>query len=61
MVDCLTLWDESLSSSGEDVALRALHLDASLLREGGPVMHLQDRGGHNGGRVNETYLCAQPH
>lgn len=37
-----TLWDKPLSSSSEDVAFVTLHLDTSLLREGGPVMHLND-------------------
>lgn len=37
-----TLWDKSLSPSSEDVAFVTLNLDTSLLREGGPVMHLND-------------------
>lgn len=37
-----TLWNKSLYSASEDVAFVALHLDTSLLGEGGPVMHLED-------------------
>lgn len=37
-----TLWNKSLCPSCEDVTFVALHLDASLLGEGGPVMHLKD-------------------
>lgn len=38
-----TLWNQPLCPSSEDVALVALHLDSSLLGEGGPVMHLKDK------------------
>lgn len=39
----LTLRDKPLSPSSEDMALTALNLDAPLLRERGPVMHLATR------------------
>lgn len=42
-VDACTLWNKSLSPSSEDMAFVALHLDTSLLGEGGPVMHLKDK------------------
>ena len=41
---CPTLRDEPLGPPGEDVALPALHLDAPLLGEGGPVVDLEGWG-----------------
>lgn len=38
-----TLWNESLCPSSENMAFVALHLDTSLLGEGGPVMHLKNK------------------
>ena len=46
-----TLWNKSLRPTSKDVAFVALHLDSSLLGEGGPVMHLWGIHGNNGHKM----------